>query len=167
MRESYSWSSGWSSFHRGHQMVVDEKPPSTTRFCPVTKDEAAAGLNHAFQVVEISTDAGVKGYSFAGPGANQLPAIRQLLVGGDLHAIEVHLDTQAEVDLLWHALMQGGQAQRCGWLVDRFGVSWQIVPRSLIRLMLTTDDATATRVTQAMMGMVKLDIAALEAAARG
>jgi D-galactarolactone cycloisomerase len=63
---------------------------------PVTKDEAAAGLNHAFQVVEISTDAGVKGYSFAGPGANQLPAIRQLLVGGDLHAIEVHLDNGLE-----------------------------------------------------------------------
>ena len=82
-------------------------------------------------------------------------------------SIEVHLDTQAEVDLLWNALLQGGQAQRCGWLTDRFGVSWQIVPRSLIRLMLTTDDATATRVTQAMMGMVKLDIAALEAAARG
>lgn len=82
-------------------------------------------------------------------------------------SIEVHLDTQAEVDLLWHALLQGGEAQRCGWLTDRFGVSWQIIPRSLIRLMLTEDDAVAARVTAAMMQMVKLDVAALEAAALG
>lgn len=82
-------------------------------------------------------------------------------------SIEVHLDTQAEVDLLWNALMQGGTAQRCGWLIDRFGVSWQIIPRSLIRLMQTGDDSTAARVTEAMMGMVKLDVAGLEAAARG
>jgi predicted 3-demethylubiquinone-9 3-methyltransferase (glyoxalase superfamily) len=82
-------------------------------------------------------------------------------------SIEVHLDTQAEVDLLWHALLQGGQAQRCGWLVDRFGVSWQIIPRSLIRLMQTADEAVAQRVTAAMMQMVKPDGPALEAAARG
>jgi len=81
-------------------------------------------------------------------------------------SIEVHLDTQAEVDLLWHALLQGGQAMRCGWLTDRLGVSWQIIPRSLIRLMQTEDDAVAQRVTAAMMEMVKLDAAKLEAAAR-
>ncbi|QYZ70805.1 VOC family protein [Neotabrizicola shimadae] len=81
-------------------------------------------------------------------------------------SIEVHLDTQAEVDRLWDALLAGGEPMRCGWLTDRFGVSWQIIPRVLIDLMLTTDDAVAGRVTQAMMGMVKLDMAALEAAAR-
>ena len=79
----------------------------------------------------------------------------------------MHLDTQAEVDLLWHALLQGGQAMRCGWLTDRFGVSWQIIPRSLLRLMQGSDDAQVSRVTQAMLGMVKLDGPALEAAARG
>lgn len=82
-------------------------------------------------------------------------------------SIEVHLDTQAEVDLLWHALLQGGSAQRCGWLVDRFGVSWQIIPRSLIRLLQSGDHAQAARVTEAMMDMIKLDGPALEAAARG
>ena len=82
-------------------------------------------------------------------------------------SIEVHLDTQVEIDLLWNALLQGGQAMRCGWLTDRFGVSWQIIPRSLIRLMQTEDDAVAARVTAAMMQMVKLDGPALEAAARG
>ncbi|MEZ5755283.1 MAG: VOC family protein [Paracoccaceae bacterium] len=98
-------------------------------------------------------------YTFlnGGPHYRQTPAA----------SIEVHLDTQTEVDLLWNALLQGGEAMRCGWLTDRFGVSWQIIPRSLIRLMQTEDDAAAARVTQAMMGMVKLDLAAIEAAARG
>lgn len=82
-------------------------------------------------------------------------------------SIELHLDTQADVDRLWDALIEGGEPMRCGWLTDRFGVSWQIVPRVLIDLMLTTDDAVAARVTEVMMGMVKLDAAALEAAARG
>ena len=59
---------------------------------PVTKQEAEAGWMHAFNVVAVSTDAGVTGYSFAGPGAAQLPAVRQLLVGQDLHHIERHLD---------------------------------------------------------------------------
>lgn len=82
-------------------------------------------------------------------------------------SIELHLDTQAEVDRLWDALLAGGEPMRCGWLTDRFGVSWQIVPRVLIELLLTPDDAVAARVTEVMMGMVKLDAAALEAAARG
>ncbi len=82
-------------------------------------------------------------------------------------SIEVHLDTQAEVDHLWDALLDGGEASRCGWLVDRWGVSWQIIPRALMRLMQSTDEGVAQRVTQAMMGMVKLDVAALEAAALG
>ena len=77
----------------------------------------------------------------------------------------MHLDTQGEVDRLWDALLDGGQASQCGWLTDRWGVSWQIIPRALIRLMATPDAAAAGRVMQAMMGMVKLDIAALEAAA--
>jgi len=82
-------------------------------------------------------------------------------------SIEVQLDTQAEVDRLWDALMQGGTAQRCGWLTDRFGVSWQIIPRVLIQLMQSRDDAMVGRVTQAMTGMIKLDGPALKAAARG
>lgn len=63
---------------------------------PVTKDEAKAGLNHAYTVVEVSTDAGVKGFSFSGPPPSQLPAVRQLLVGRDLFAIEKHLDDGLE-----------------------------------------------------------------------
>lgn len=82
-------------------------------------------------------------------------------------SIELHLDGQAEVDRIWDALLDGGQALRCGWLTDRFGTSWQIIPRVLFTLMQTRDAAQAQRVTQAMMQMVKLDGPALEAAARG
>lgn len=74
---------------------------------------------------------------------------------------------QSEVDYYWDRLLQGGQAVQCGWLTDRFGVSWQVVPTRLTELLATSDPATATRVTEAMLGMIKLDIAGLEAAARG
>ena len=80
-------------------------------------------------------------------------------------SITVYVDTQAEVDRLWSALLEnGGLESRCGWLTDRFGLSWQLIPRALIRL-LKAD--TSGQVIQAMMGMIKIDIAALEAAMPG
>lgn len=79
-------------------------------------------------------------------------------------SIFVLVETQMEVDRLWNALLDGGQPSRCGWLTDRFGLSWQIVPRALPRLL--QQDASG-RVLQAMLGMVKLDVAGLEAAALG
>ena len=83
-------------------------------------------------------------------------------------SIEVHVETQAEVDRLWDALTANvGAAGRCGWLTDRFGISWQIIPEALGRLLQTNDDAQAQRVTRAMFAMTKLDVAALEAAAKG
>lgn len=82
-------------------------------------------------------------------------------------SISVTVDTQAEVDRLWHALLSdGGHELQCGWLTDRFGLSWQIVPQQLLDLMRQPDRAAAGRVMAAMMKMVKLDIATLEAAAR-
>ena len=79
----------------------------------------------------------------------------------------VNCETQDEVDRYWDRLLEGGQPSACGWLKDRFGVSWQITPVQLMRLITSSDPAAAQRAMQAMMGMVKLDIAALEAAARG
>lgn len=82
-------------------------------------------------------------------------------------SIMVECDTQAEIDRLWDALKEGGAVEQCGWLKDRWGLSWQIAPRRLGELMNDPDPAKAKRVAKAMLKMVKLDIAALEAAARG
>lgn len=83
-----------------------------------------------------------------------------------LTSISVLTDDQAETDRLWSALLaDGGEEGRCGWLKDRFGVHWQIVPKALPRLMHSGNPASAGRVTAALMGMKKIDIAGLEAAA--
>lgn len=81
-------------------------------------------------------------------------------------SIIVECDDQAELDRLWEALSDGGQVEQCGWLRDRWGLSWQIVPKRLGELMMGGPEQ-AQRVGAAMMGMVKFDIAGLEAAARG
>ena len=72
---------------------------------------------------------------------------------------------QAEVDRYWDALTDGGEEGPCGWLKDRFGVSWQVIPDRLMELMSSPDQPTAERVTQAMFQMKKIVIADLEAAA--
>jgi predicted 3-demethylubiquinone-9 3-methyltransferase (glyoxalase superfamily) len=82
-------------------------------------------------------------------------------------SIMVECDTQAEVDRLWDALTDGGKALACGWLTDRWGITWQITPKRLLDLMRDPDRVKGKRVAEAMMKMVKLDIATLEAAARG
>jgi predicted 3-demethylubiquinone-9 3-methyltransferase (glyoxalase superfamily) len=74
-------------------------------------------------------------------------------------------DDQAEVDRLWNGLTaDGGAESQCGWLQDRFGLSWQIVPRAFLRMMSDPDPARVTRVTQAMLQMTKFDVAALQRA---
>ena len=80
-------------------------------------------------------------------------------------SIMVQCVNQAEIDGYWDALLAGGgEPNRCGWLKDRFGLSWQIVPKQLFPLLHHPDKAKAGRVMKAMLGMQKLDIAALESA---
>jgi predicted 3-demethylubiquinone-9 3-methyltransferase (glyoxalase superfamily) len=83
-------------------------------------------------------------------------------------SFSVRADSQAEIDRLWEGLTaNGGEPSQCGWLKDRFGLSWQIVPPILAELLADPDPARAGRAMQAMLGMTKLDIAGLEAAAAG
>lgn len=85
----------------------------------------------------------------------------------DAISMVVLCDDQAELDRYWNALLEGGgKPQACGWLVDRFGVRWQIIPAAFEEMMRDKDPARSRRVTDAMMKMVKFDIAALEKAYR-
>ena len=86
----------------------------------------------------------------------------------DAISMVVLCDDQSELDRYWNALLKGGgKPQACGWLIDRFGLRWQIVPAVFDEMMRDKDPARSKRVTDAMLKMVKLDIAALEKAYRG
>lgn len=97
-----------------------------------------------------------------------------LLNGGPTYRLNeafslfVACETQAQVDDLWERLLSGGgEPSQCGWLKDRFGLSWQIIPTDLPRMLADRDPVRAARVTKAMMFMVKLDVAKLQAAYKG
>lgn len=119
-------------------------------------------------------------YGSAGPGpeGSVLTVLFELdgqrfvgLNGGPMYtfteavSFQVDCADQAEVDYFWARLSEGGQEGPCGWLKDRFGLSWQIVPAALPRLLGDPDPARAQRAMAAMMEMGKLDVAVLEAAA--
>jgi predicted 3-demethylubiquinone-9 3-methyltransferase (glyoxalase superfamily) len=82
-------------------------------------------------------------------------------------SFQIHCDDQAEVDRLTTALSAVPQAEQCGWVKDRYGLSWQIVPRRMLALMSDPDAGRARRAMQAMMTMKRIDIAAIERAADG
>ncbi|MEV4368675.1 VOC family protein [Nonomuraea sp. NPDC049637] len=124
----------------------------------------------------------VQRYSEGGPGpagqamvvSFELAGQRFLALNGGprftfTEAISLYVDcvSQEEVDDLWARLTDGGEESQCGWLKDRYGLSWQIVPRALQELMSVPDPAAAQRVVQAMLGMRKIEIKGLEDAARG
>jgi predicted 3-demethylubiquinone-9 3-methyltransferase (glyoxalase superfamily) len=82
-------------------------------------------------------------------------------------SLSVQCETQQEIDRLWSTLSEGGATSQCGWLKDRFGLSWQIVPDLVPAMMADTDEKRRTRVMQAVYKMTKLDIAALKKAWEG
>jgi predicted 3-demethylubiquinone-9 3-methyltransferase (glyoxalase superfamily) len=83
-------------------------------------------------------------------------------------SFQIDCDDQAEVDRIWDAILAGGgKASQCGWISDRWGLSWQVTPRRLTQMIADPDRAAAQRAMQAMMTMVKIDVAALEKAFAG
>jgi predicted 3-demethylubiquinone-9 3-methyltransferase (glyoxalase superfamily) len=82
-------------------------------------------------------------------------------------SFQIHCDDQAEVDRLWAAIAEGGSEVACGWIKDRWGLSWQIVPRRVIELLNDCNTERARRAQKAMMKMVKIDISEIERAADG
>jgi predicted 3-demethylubiquinone-9 3-methyltransferase (glyoxalase superfamily) len=119
--------------------------------------ESPSGPAGSVKVVEFE----LFGQPFTAMSAGPLDAFN--------HAISfvVSCDDQAELDRYWHALLQGGSAEQCGWLRDRYGLSWQIVPAVLAEMMADPDLTKAKRASDAMLKMVKIDIAALHAAYSG
>lgn len=79
----------------------------------------------------------------------------------------VNCETQNEVDILWEKLSNGGVPSQCGWLTDKFGVTWQIVPTAIVKLMSDPDPKKSRRVTEALLKMNKIEIEGLEKAYRG
>lgn len=97
-------------------------------------------------------------------GLNGGPAFKH----SEAFSFQVLTEDQAETDRLWNAIVDhGGQASACGWCKDRWGLSWQITPRVLMQAIAHPDPASAQRAFEAMMGMGKIDIVAIEAALRG
>ena len=97
-------------------------------------------------------------------GLNGGPAVRH----NEAFSFQVVTADQAETDRFWHAIISnGGSESQCGWCKDRWGLSWQITPRVLLEAINSPDRAAARRAFEAMMGMSKIDIAAIEAARRG
>ena len=82
-------------------------------------------------------------------------------------SFQIHCEDQDEVDYYWERLTDGGAESQCGWLKDRFGLSWQVIPQGLSELIADSDPERARRATEAMFGMKKIDIDAMRAAADG
>ena len=118
--------------------------------------KGAPGPEGAFLVASIQLEGQEIILMNGGPGHPLTDAI----------SLTINCTTQAEVDHYWDGLLAGGGKEiACGWLQDRFGLYWQVTPVMLTRLLSDPDRAKASRVMQAMMKMIKLDIPALEAAA--
>ena len=143
-------------------------------------DQAEEAANFYVSVFRNSKVKAVTRYGDAGPGPKgSAMTVNLELDGQEFTALNggpqfrfteavsfvVHCDTQQDVDAYWEKLTDGGRASQCGWLKDKYGLSWQIVPKALPRLLQQSDPAKAQRVVRALMTMSKIEIAQLEQAA--
>ena len=142
-------------------------------------DKAEEAMNFYVSIFKSSKVGTVTRYGDAGPGpkGSVMSATFQL-EGQDFYALNggpqftftpaisffVNCETQQEVDELWDKLSEGGRKDRCGWLQDKYGLSWQIIPTTLSAMLRDKDPAKANRVMQAMLQMSKIDIARLKQA---
>ena len=145
-------------------------------------NQAEEAANFYVSIFKNSKILGVSHYGEAGPGpAGTVLTVTFQLDGQEFTALNggpyftfteaislfVNCETQQEVDELWAKLTAGGEESMCGWLKDKYGLSWQIVPRALMELMQDKDPVKARRVTEAMLQMRKIDIAKLQQAYEG
>ena len=145
-------------------------------------DNAEEAANFYTSIFKNSKILNIARYGEAGPGPRgtvmtvtfQLEGQEFMALNGGPHytfspaiSFFVNCETQAEVDELWGKLSAGGRKDRCAWLQDKFGVSWQIVPKALLELIEDKDPVKSQRVFKAMLRMTKIDIEGLKRAYRG
>ena len=144
-----------------------------------TAEQAASFYVSIFKNAKIISTSRIEG---AGPGLNQTVTSMTFEIDGrQFHAFNggpymkfspaislmIDCETQAEVDDFWDKLSEGGQVQQCGWLTDKFGVTWQVVPKGLRELLSDPNRAKSSRAMKAMLQQKKLDIAAIRKAFDG
>ena len=144
--------------------------------------QAEEAANHYISIFKDSKLGRVGHYTEAGPGpAGTVLAVEFELNGQKLVAInggpqftfneaisfQIHCNDQDEVDYYWSKLSEGGEEVACGWLKDKYGLSWQVTPTVLIDMISDPDPEKAKRATEAMLAMTKFDIAALQKAHAG
>ena len=145
-------------------------------------DQAEEAMNHYVSIFPDSKVLNVMRYGDAGPGPKgTVMAVTFQLAGQEFRALNggpqfkfteaislyVNCETQAEVDELWEKLSKGGEPGPCGWLKDKYGLSWQIIPTALGEMLQDKDAEKANRAMQAMLQMSKIDIAGLRRAYEG
>ena len=144
--------------HDAAQFYADTFPDSSVRAVHRAPGDYPAGHQGDVLTVEFTL------MGIPCLGLNGGPAFAH----SEAFSFQVATDDQAETDRLWNAIIDnGGQASACGWCKDKWGLSWQITPRALIAAITDPDPAAAGRAFAAMMQMVKIDIATIEAARRG
>lgn len=190
---AYPWSPSYAwledRFGVSWQIIAERPSATGARIVPClmftgdNQGRAASAIAHFRKVFPASQLLSVERYA-AGEGPETSVKHAKFTLGGDEfvamdapgpHAftfsealsLSVRCDDQARVDELWEHLCDGGAPGRCGWLKDRFGLSWQIVPEALVRMQTQGDGAARARMFGAMMTMSKLDVAALERAFAG
>ena len=145
-------------------------------------DKAEEAMNFYVSIFKNSKVGKITRFGEAGPGQKgTVMSVTFQLDGQDFLALNggpifkfteavsffVNCETQQEVDELWEKLSAGGEESRCGWLKDKYGLSWQIIPSTLIKMLGDTDGEKAKRVMQAMLQMGKIDISRLQRAYDG
>jgi predicted 3-demethylubiquinone-9 3-methyltransferase (glyoxalase superfamily) len=160
----------------------DAAPQQKIAPCLWFNDNAEEAMNFYFSIFKNSKVISVSRFGDAGPGPKgSVMAAQFQLEGQDFMALNggpvftfspaisffVNCGTQAEVDRFWEKLSKGGEKQPCGWLKDKYGVSWQIIPTILTEMLRDKDPVKADRVMKAMLKMGKIDIAELKKAYKG
>ncbi len=144
--------------------------------------QAEEAANFYVSVFKNATVVSVSRYGEAGPGpkGSAMSVVFEIegqqfyaLNGGPRYtftpaiSLFVSCETQEEVDALWDKLCEGGRPNRCGWLTDKYGLSWQIIPSILSKLLQSSDAGKSGRVMKAMLSMTKIDVQALKKASEG